>query len=314
MSQAKFNDDIFLAKWLNGELSEAELLEFKQSDDYELFKKIADKSQELNVPYWDKDKVLKEVLESEKQIRHLTRTSPVRRYLWPAAIAASLLLVLSYIFLIRPNAQLVSYQTLAAQKLEIELPDGSMAFLNASTSLEYNEESFIEDRQLRISGEAYFEVKKGSSFIVNSQNGSVKVLGTTFNVFDRDALYEVHCFSGKVSVLYDDKNPEMTLIKGDRVKVENDILVERSSNEVYDGLPDWKQGQSRFMNSSFLEVVSELERQFSIELILPPELKTLEDYNGGFAHDDLTKALDIISSSVSYDYKIEGNTVTLVKR
>lgn len=314
MSQPNFDDERFLARWLNGELSDEELLEFKQSSDYALYKKIADRSQNINIPSWDKETVLKQIIQSKTKLSVTSKSPSRQRYFWPAAIAASLLLILSFVFLIRPNGQLVSYQTLAAQKLEIELPDGSMAFLNASSTIQYNKEKFVQDRQVKIRGEAYFEVKEGSTFIVNSDNGSVKVLGTTFNVFDRNALYEVHCFSGRVSVRYDDKKSEEVLVKWDRLKIENHILQEKASNEVYDGVPDWKQEQSRFFNASFSEVIAELERQFDITIKSTPELKGLNNYNGGFAHDDLTKALDIISASVSYDYKIEGNTVTLFKR
>ena len=80
------------------------------------------------------------------------------------------------------------------------LPDGSLVEINAASQISYHPYWWNIDRAVNLEGEAFFEVKKGSKFNVNSTYGNTEVLGTSFNIYARNHKYKVFCKTGKVSV------------------------------------------------------------------------------------------------------------------
>ena len=91
------------------------------------------------------------------------------------------------------------YITQNADWEKIELPDASQVHLNAGSALTFDQD-WSESRVVSLEGEAFFEVEKGNSFEVITPNGTVKVLGTSFNVFSRGTFFDVQCNTGQVRV------------------------------------------------------------------------------------------------------------------
>jgi ferric-dicitrate binding protein FerR (iron transport regulator) len=84
--------------------------------------------------------------------------------------------------------------------LSHRLPDGSTVYLNAETAINYNQWLFSISRNVSLQGEAFFKVEKGTSFIVHTEAGQVRVLGTSFNVKAVSDQLQVQCKTGKVAV------------------------------------------------------------------------------------------------------------------
>ena len=82
----------------------------------------------------------------------------------------------------------------------VELPDHSVACLNRNTSLHYNRWGFRFFREVKLKGEAYFDVYKGSHFVVNADPYKVSVLGTRFSVSQKNGQFKAYCFQGKIKV------------------------------------------------------------------------------------------------------------------
>lgn len=81
----------------------------------------------------------------------------------------------------------------------IDLPDGSYVLLNSYSSVSYS--SDFEDRIINLSGEAFFDVQAGDSpFVVKTELGDVKVLGTGFNVKSNEDELQVEVDEGTVEV------------------------------------------------------------------------------------------------------------------
>ncbi len=79
------------------------------------------------------------------------------------------------------------YNTITTPKggqYQVSLPDGSMVWLNAASSLSFPVNFTGKQRKVSITGEAYFEIKKNRNkpFIVQAGRQEVEVLGTEFNV------------------------------------------------------------------------------------------------------------------------------------
>ena len=110
---------------------------------------------------------------------------------WVAA--ASIVVIFSVSILIGTHTKTVS--TLAMQHKIIELPDGSKMTLNAQSNATYKPYLWMINRQVKLNGEAFFEVQKGENFEVLSGLGSTEVLGTSFNIYSRENSYEADLYN-----------------------------------------------------------------------------------------------------------------------
>ena len=97
-------------------------------------------------------------------------------------------------------------------------------------SLKFKKNNWNNKRSLSLTGTAYFEVEKGQSFTVNTNEGNVVVLGTKFTVNTSSNFIEVQCFEGIVSVT-SGKHSEK-LLAGDTFRILNNSLFIRVSSEI----------------------------------------------------------------------------------
>ena len=173
--------------------------------------------------------------------------------------------------------------------------------------LEYDAASFAEERTLYLDGEAFFEVQKGSSFSVTTDQGTVKVLGTSFNVCDRSELFEVQCKTGKVSVANGTK--EVILTPGLATDNRNGELADAYTTSVD---RTWSAGVLSFDADPMTFVISELERQYDVSI----QAEGLDEllYTGEFDISDLQTALLLVCEPMGLDYAISAEdqvTITL---
>ncbi|MEL6303227.1 MAG: FecR family protein, partial [Bacteroidota bacterium] len=236
-------DDTIMARWLANELTEAERIAFEASPEYEEYMRLKKGLQALKKPDFEKEALRAKVwqgIENQKPIKVL----PLKRVYYTIGIAASILLLLGFFF------KEVSYTSGAGEKLEIELPDGTMVSLNAQTTLKRNRFFWNNGKEVELIGEAFFEVTKGDDFMVKTPSGTVSVLGTQFNVKARTASFEVFCYEGKVR--YDNpKNRQQSYLEaGDAVRLKDNILLEFKH---VDRGPLWQSGRSTFSNAEISE-------------------------------------------------------------
>ncbi|MEQ8359947.1 MAG: FecR domain-containing protein [Cytophagales bacterium] len=232
----------------------------------------------------------------------------VRKY--PMAIAASIsLLLVALYFSVRlfiPNeviTQLAQYKT-------VELPDHSKITLNADSKVEYNPVSWYWDRRVSLEGEAYFEVEKGSDFIVSTKSGKVRVLGTSFNVKDRANQFRVDCKTGKVEVAVDDQKIILVKNESAELNVLNNNLAKIINKNNY--VATWKKGYFSFDSESLASVIEELERQYNIEIDLRAEKDYL--FTGYFPISNIDSSLETVCSALglSYSFQDKQNKKTAI--
>jgi ferric-dicitrate binding protein FerR (iron transport regulator) len=84
----------------------------------------------------------------------------------------------------------------------VNFPDGSFAYLNRNSSIEFDKN--FTNRIVKQKGEVFYEVKRGNNpFIVETESGEIKVLGTKFNVKSSKDEIEVEVESGSVELKID---------------------------------------------------------------------------------------------------------------
>ncbi|PIB28162.1 FecR family protein [Maribacter sp. 4G9] len=292
----------YLAKWLNNELTELELEEFKKSKEFAAYQRIADTSKKLQAPDFDSAKAWELLQESKgkQETPKVISISPFKAFLRVAAVIA-VLLTGAYFYFGTLDKTII---TKLAENKEISLPDASEIWLNAESKLSYNEKNWDSERAITLDGEAYFNVAKGKKFTVTTAQGTVTVLGTQFNVENRDGFFEVTCYEGLVSVLFNDE--EFKLPAGNSAIAINGRL--NKSKVQINGRPSWVNKESSFRSIPVKFVISELERQHNIEVILG-DIDENQLFTGTFSNTDLDLALKSISTPLKISFKLEDNKV-----
>ncbi|MEO6191345.1 MAG: FecR domain-containing protein [Saprospiraceae bacterium] len=217
--------------------------------------------------------------------------NPKKTKLWPYLLsaAASLALIL-YFTLLRTDVVIES--SLLAQTKIVRLPDSSFVTLNAGSEISYDNLSYNSNRKLKLKGEAFFQVKKGSSFIVTTDIGEVRVLGTSFNIYSRKNIMSVLCFTGKVGVKFNYSEKDYILTHGMEIKSENHS-ISSSTIEVED-FKSWRDGYFYYENAPLSQVMEELQRQYELKELQYSNNLLNYRYTGFFKKDKISDALQSV--------------------
>nr|WP_321236883.1 FecR family protein [uncultured Psychroserpens sp.] len=286
-------NDIFLAQWLAGDLSDNELKILVSKADFQSFLKIR-----KGIETYEALEASTEASFAKIQEKISNKPSKVRKLYtntWLIGVAASIVLFFGLFSII--GDEMVIIETNFGEQKTIALLDGSEVMLNSKSTLTYNEDEWKENRSLSLDGEAYFKVKKGSTFTVTTQNGDVKVLGTQFNVNSVSDLFEVVCYEGKVSV--HTKAEDYILLPSNSVRRINGHAIEKWETSAIN--PTWIEGESSFKSVPLPYVISALESQYDIAIDATHVDQTLI-YTGSFTHNDLDTALKTVFKSLQIGY------------
>ncbi len=297
--------DYLIKKWLTNDLTKAEQKAFESLEDYDLHIDIIENARYFKASHFSKADGF------EKLDERLVNASPVKKINWirPLMRIASVFIVGIGIYFLFFFNSLTHIETIASEKTTIELPDSSSITLNALSKISYNKSRWNSNREVKLDGEAFFKVAKGEVFDVVTSDGTVSVLGTQFNVKQRENYFEVVCYEGIVQVTSGENTKK--LLAGDTFRIHDDIFSFSSTSFQY---PQWTDNISNFKSVQFSEVIEELERQYNITVQFNnPKLNQL--FTGGFVHNDLDNALRSISEPLGLTYKIESsNQVRLLDR
>ena len=312
-------DDDFIA-WVKGESSQNPFWEQFLKDHPDKTADIEAARQLVNAITIQKKQVSKQKLDAIwQQIDKKTpiskvepsiaveKTLPRRNFLKPLiGIAASLLLLFGMFQWFSSTSSDFMLSNTVGEIKEHVLPDGSTVNLNAMSTIHYNQKEFLNDRILQLEGEAFFEVRKGSSFKVITPQGSVQVLGTSFNVNTRYGL-KVDCFTGKVSVNYKAQQ-EVILTKGKGVHF--DSATVNQYDFTGESSIQWKKGIFEFVETPMSNVFEELERQYGVTIRASDAIKH-KIYNGFFTKNDLDSAIHSICWPMNLKATTEGKLITI---
>lgn len=294
MSKEKAINEDFLAKWAEGKLSNEELAGFTGSEDNQVFEQILASSDKLAFPIYDVEAELQKLNERKTSTpKGKTVQFPLLRY---AAAAVVLIGIALVYYLTLPNY--VVYSTDMAQSLLVELPDGSTVNLSANTELKYDPDSYEENRLLKLEGEAYFDVVKGANFEVETSEGNIKVLGTTFNVDQRRSVLNVICYAGKVNVF--NASTSSDLLPGDAIRIENGRKT-KTWKVIGGEQPGWMNGVTEIHEANLQVAIDALQNVYDISINSTLDLKSIP-FDGAFPHNDIEVALRSVLGTGDIDY------------
>lgn len=205
-------------------------------------------------------------------------------------------------------------------KSTIELSDGSKIWLNADSRIEYPEVFTGSTREVRLHGEAFFEVAKNPAkpFIIHLDKGTIRVLGTSFNVraYDNEKYVETSVSTGRVAFIpkYQSKNKKQdTLFVTPDNKVSYRFTEEKISVKPTISEDDkaWTEGKLIFKDNSFEEIAIELERNFGKKVVFVSDGVKNFRFRGRFSNDVLDDIMKYLTKSKEFKYKITNTQLII---
>ncbi|HKG04958.1 MAG TPA: FecR domain-containing protein [Pedobacter sp.] len=268
-----------------------------------------------------------------------------RNYTW-LKIAAAIVVLTGAALLFRGKQQekaatqltITHFATKGGERKKIILPDGSIVLLNAKSSLSVDECFNEKKREVKLVGEAYFDVvhQKDKPFQVHTSDFDINVLGTSFNVkiYPGEATSEAVLIRGlivmegkgakgssitmkpsqkvtfykKPAIVHTDKpnrsqtrSPEITI--NHYTKVNDSIIAEVA----------WTQNRLEISDQSFADVKGVLERWYDVEIKVTDTEVEKYRFTASFLSENIEQALNALQKAEHFKYEIKGKQITVSK-
>lgn len=210
------------------------------------------------------------------------------------------------------SAQFATIETPRGGVYDVILPDGTRVKLNASTTLRYPTVFAADKREVRVDGEAYFEVakRKNQPFIVETANQQVSVLGTHFNVntYGNKSEMKTTLQEGKVQVKELTSGKHIILLPGYQSLVNKGKLISRAV-DVNQELA-WVDGRFNFDGKSLFEVMDDLSRWYNVDVEYRGEIPDVEFFGGTYRTSKLSTILKILKDqNLHYHFTANGKLI-----
>ena len=252
-------------------------------------------------------------------IRNIIKTSINVFYRIAAIILIAIFIYGSYNYLKKGkfvtinDENYVDISTTSGSMVKVNLPDGSIAWLNNRSTLSYPRKFGNKYRELKLSGEAYFNVKsdKRHPFILNVSGIKAQVTGTRFNImaYPDDPDIEVTLVEGELNLFRN--SPQGTsdkiasLTPGDHVVVDNSIKkISKTKVEHTDLYTSWKEGVLIFKNDPLAMIVKKLERRYNINIELSDKKLAEYRFTATFTNETLPEVLHLLTVAAPLHYSI----------
>ena len=289
-----------IKKWLDNNLNPEEQNAFEQLKDYNQLIKMDATLKGFKAPEFSVDQTYQTLKPHLK-----SQSSKTNQWLKPLLRIAAVLAIGFSVYFYTSNLD-EHIETLVAQQTTIQLPDNSTVDLNANSTVTFNENNWSKTRAVTLNGEAFFKVAKGEKFDVITSDGIVSVLGTQFNVKQRESYFEVTCYEGLVGVTHNNKTVKLKpghtfkIIDGKQLTADKETAAQ----------PLWLHGESSFKSVPLKHVIAEFENQYDLQ-INKDQIDTSRLFTGSFAHNNLDLALKSVTIPLNLSYSKSGKSILL---
>jgi ferric-dicitrate binding protein FerR (iron transport regulator) len=273
------------------------------------------------------------------------RKNNVRRLIRIATLtaAAIITMVLIFKFSIQQQATIPEaaniVTTKPGSKSKINLPDGTLVWLNADSKITYTEDFNGSERVVELTGEAYFDVVKDKNrpFIINTKSIKIRVLGTAFNVrsYPNEKTSETSLIRGSVEVTMNDSPDKKIILKPNEKLVVKDVTLKSAQKATDFGADEtpllklvplhyingdstsietyWTKNKLAFDGESLESVARKIERWYAVKVIIKDEGLKTENYTSAFEDESLPEVLNALKLTGNFKYTINKKVVTITK-
>ena len=200
---------------------------------------------------------------------------------------------------------------------QVYLPDGTKVWLNAGSSLRYPTAFAGNDRKVELTGEAYFEVShnKAMPFKVVSDNQTVEVLGTHFNInaYKDEPSTNTTLLEGSVKVSQlTTYNPQL-LKPGQQSVLYNSAGGINVKDADIESVVAWKNGFFQFNNADIQTIMRQIERWYDVKVSYQEKIPG-KHFTGIITRNtNISKVLHMLELTSSVHFKVDGKEVIVLK-
>jgi ferric-dicitrate binding protein FerR (iron transport regulator) len=223
----------------------------------------------------------------------------------------------------QPGAVPVTYNTLSTSRggqYQLNLPDGTKVWLNTASSITYPTAFTGSNRQVTITGEAYFEVAQNPSkpFHVKAGTMDVTVLGTSFNInaYTDEPIIKTTLLEGRVKVSHPAASgvsglPPLT--PGQQAQYAKNGSLKIVSDADLDEVMAWKNGRFQFSGAGITAIMRQAERWYDMNVVYKGTSN--DRFSGEIPRNaNLSQLLNVLAATNKIKFEINGNTVTIIAR
>lgn len=237
----------------------------------------------------------------------------------------------------------------AGAKSKITLPDGSSIWLNAGSTLKYSNRYGRKNRQVDLTGEAFFEVVANRSkvFVVKTADLDIKAYGTTFNVksYPEEDRVEATLVEGSIGVTRTrfnkkkqdevilepnqrvvyykpDSKPKVNkIVKADAPKPIKQEAKRESQKLTYmiskgidtEPFTAWKEGVLVIKSETLEQLAVKLERKYDVKIQFDDaEIKAYK-FTGLLENETIEQVMEAIGIAAQIDYSIDERDINIKK-
>ncbi len=317
-------NELLISRFLSNQASEEEKKRVKDlllsnNEFKELFLKWQQKVISIDATFFydsiDEEKALKNIYErahiNKKVNTKVRKLKTIPTFL---KIASIFIIGLLITFLIKNREKEVLLCSTENILINKAMPDSSFITLNKLTTLQYTNKFGIKNRTLKLSGEAYFSVKKNPKipFIVDCNGLFVEVTGTKFSINNYPESEQIKVFvnSGKVKV-YNHENAKATLNPGEMVtynKLEKTLIKTYIGTET--NINSWMTQSLSFNDCPLQQVVEDINSYYNVDIKLEVKDMSKCRLTANFEKASLDSVLEMICLSFGLE-RIEEETIIL---
>ncbi|MBC8034119.1 MAG: DUF4974 domain-containing protein [Chitinophagaceae bacterium] len=267
---------------------------------------------------------------------------------WGIGIAAAVAIVFVILFAVTTKDNLYKtstsknvVSTKRGSKSRIQLPDGSIVFLNADSRIVYDENFSGVLREVTLFGEAYFDVAqdKNHPFVIHAGGLDIKVLGTTFNVrsYADEKNTETCLITGAVEITIRNNSDKKIILKpNEKLLVKNSIspssgntgavtyeeeepmmilskIQFHSSDSSSVIETQWTRNTLAFEGERLEDVARKIERWYDVRVVIADESLKNNTYSGIFEDETLSQVIRALQLTGGFKYSIDKKEVIIKK-
>ncbi|MGX5820061.1 FecR family protein [Chitinophaga lutea] len=249
-----------------------------------------------------------EHIQERISLRKRSRKRRVLAVLAAVALAPVIAYASYYIYCSMVSGGTREYHTAYGEIRQVMLPDSSLVYLNANSTLRIPEEWDPEERRsVWLDGEAYFEIMKkpgagDARFVVHTPAIDVEVLGTKFNVNMLGKRTTVSLKEGKVQLTAREQiseGPKVFMMKpGDEVFVENDHAGVRQAVNT-ELIADWRNHRYHFENTTMTEMSAMILSKYGYKVVMHDTALWQRTISGDLHARDITQLARALSVTMN---------------
>lgn len=244
----------------------------------------------------------------------------IRKWMYAAAVVALVLISGTIAYRggkmeIQNKLTQIVVEAPLGSKTKLYLPDGTLVWLNAGSTISYAQNFGVNDRNLSLSGEGYFEVTKNKElpFEVCTNDLKVKVLGTKFNFrnYADDIEAEVCLLEGKVALRTQEKDVELNPDQKALLDKKTGKLSVSGTEAAYSS--EWTNDFLYFDEKLLPDITKKLERSYNVKITIADDTLRTFRFFGKFRRKEqnIREVMDILSSTEKMTYTMNGKNIVI---